>query len=262
MTKQTIIIAGFGRIGVKIANMLCTQYQIIGLKRTAIQSKHTVLLGDVTNQSHLIEVIQRYQPIAIIIIMTPAERTKIGYQQSYLAAVTNVIECCHSTQQKPHVGFVSSTAVYGQNDGSWVDENTSKQPQRFNGQVLLQCEQRLANSKLPHIIWQPSGIYQQSKPPNTQRLLNLDNDRWSNVIELQDVCHAMVQTLQLQLPQNKPKSNCYIITDSMPYLSSQLLRSLGIQPPQKWSNKAISGKRCSNHKILKVVGSLQYPKRF
>jgi nucleoside-diphosphate-sugar epimerase len=39
-----------------------------------------------------------------------------------------------------HVFFVSSTSVYGEEDGQWVDENTPTHPQGFNGQVLCAAE--------------------------------------------------------------------------------------------------------------------------
>jgi nucleoside-diphosphate-sugar epimerase len=38
------------------------------------------------------------------------------------------------------VFFTSSTAVYGQDDGAWVDEDSATVPPRFNGRVLLEAE--------------------------------------------------------------------------------------------------------------------------
>lgn len=64
--------------------------------------------------------------------------------------------------------YVSSTGVYHQNGGEWVDEESVTLPFRFSGKVLLEGESLVLNSGIPAIVVRFGGIY----GPGRTRLLD------------------------------------------------------------------------------------------
>merc|ERR1711879_463797 len=55
--------------------------------------------------------------------------------------------------------FVSSSSVYHQMQGEWVDETSETQPSSFAGQELLAAEQALLKHAIPGTIVRFTGIY-------------------------------------------------------------------------------------------------------
>ena len=55
--------------------------------------------------------------------------------------------------------FVSSSRVYGQQDGEWVDETSPAVATGYSGRVMLEAEQVALNSGIPASIVRLTGIY-------------------------------------------------------------------------------------------------------
>ena len=88
-----------------------------------------------------------------------ADERITAYQDSYLAIAKRVAALATS-ESLMRVLFVSSTSVYGQNDGQWVDEHTPAIPADPTAQVLLDSERVLKDAFGDRaIIVRPSGIY-------------------------------------------------------------------------------------------------------
>ena len=86
---------------------------------------------------------------------------------------------------------VSSTSVYGQEDGSWVDEDAPCQPTDTNGEIVLEAEQTLRRQRPDASILRFAGIYGPGRLMRTASLLagepmRGDPDRWLNLIHRDD----------------------------------------------------------------------------
>ena len=57
------------------------------------------------------------------------------------------------------VGYLSTTGVYGDAKGTWVDENTSPNPQQERSIRRLSCEKEWLDTRLPIQILRLPGIY-------------------------------------------------------------------------------------------------------
>jgi len=57
------------------------------------------------------------------------------------------------------VGYLSTTGVYGDSKGEWVNENTSPNPQQERSIRRLSCEKQWLETKLPVQILRLPGIY-------------------------------------------------------------------------------------------------------
>lgn len=163
------------------------------------------------------------------------------------------------------VVFVSSSAVYGEHGGGWVDEQTQPDPPGFNGRVLLQAEQWLAGQGLPATALRLAGLY---GPGRTQLLERLregqaraphEPPHWANRIHIDDAAAAVAHLLHL--PQVRP---VYIGCDDMPLplhdLYAHLAALLRAPPPADGpAPSGVGSKRLSNV-LLRASGlALQWP---
>ena len=96
--------------------------------------------------------------------------------------------------------YVSSTAVYGQTDGGWVDEAAPTDPSSNLGRLRVDAEAlvRAANGRngLQTIILRPSSIYRPAAPLYQQiqegtYKITSDPAKWMNHIYIEDFLSAM-----------------------------------------------------------------------
>ena len=81
----------------------------------------------------------------LVYCVAASQRDEAGYRQAYVEGLAN-LQAALASQDVKRILFVSSSAVYHQNDDGWVDEASTTQPPRFNGKVMLEAEQQAADS--------------------------------------------------------------------------------------------------------------------
>ncbi|MCV6627995.1 MAG: DUF1731 domain-containing protein [Cellvibrionaceae bacterium] len=202
---------------------------------------------------------------ALVLTLTPGERSDEGYRRAYVAPLQALVSHCQSMARPPLLLFVSSTAVYAQNRGEWVDENSPTEPSRYNGQRMLEAEQCLAASGLDYCIVRFSGIY----GPGRQRLLAKlveeveqgvavsGDGGWGNRIHADD-CAAVLQFVIEQTERRK----VYLASDREPsqrWMAKQFIAELKGLPFSQPSGLAVSGKRCQPQALLDQGFSFHYP---
>jgi nucleoside-diphosphate-sugar epimerase len=202
----------------------------------------------------------------IVISMTPAERSDAGYEQAYVQTCRNLVAGLKRHQQQPRlVLFVSSTAVYGQNDGSWVDESSPTQPESFSGNRLLEAEQVIQESGFAHSCVRFSGIY----GPGRNRLIEQVKQQrasasphYTNRIHADDCAGVLAHLIELQHKQDL--APVYLATDSSPTpmveVVSWIAEQLGIR--DFLASDAVNergNKRISNQRLLASGYSFRYP---
>jgi nucleoside-diphosphate-sugar epimerase len=92
--------------------------------------------------------------------------------------------------------YVSSTSVYGQTDGSWVDESSPAEPSAATARILRTAEDRVLarNGTVARV----AGIYGPGRGVLFRKVLDgtavLDGDgsRWINQIHVDDLVSALV----------------------------------------------------------------------
>ncbi len=200
----------------------------------------------------------------VFFLASPDRREAAAYASSYLeapAALTGALAARRMNLQR--FFFITSTAVYHQDDGSWVDESSETAPTTFSGQTLLKAEDRLRRSEVPTTVVRFSGIY----GPSRTRLLHMALDdrasqpeqrRFTNRIHRDD-CAGFLKHL-MQVPQPLP---LYVATDKQPTELHDVIGWLREQAGR--AHEAISplgevhGKRCSNALMLNSGYSFRYP---
>lgn len=198
-------------------------------------------------------------------------RTDEGYRQAYVTGLGNLLSHLEKAGSPPQrVFFTSSTAVYGQTQGEWVDEDTPVAPSLFTGVRLLEGERLLKNSPLPATTIRLAGIY----GPGRTRLLTAVREgraalregptRYVNRIHRDDAAGLLSHLMALPAPEN-----LYIGADHLPAGENEVLRWIGEQMgagalPAATSEKdtgrgATSNKRCRNERALRSGYTFHYP---
>jgi len=158
----TLLIAGCGDVGGRLAeHMLAADFRVYGLRRSVAALPAGVLpvAADLHNPE-----CPRDWPVAeldyLVYCAAASASSESGYQAAYVDGLRHVLGWLRETGQSPRrVLFVSSTSVYGQQQGEWVDEDSPVQPTGFSGRILLEAEQLLLHSGMPASVVRLSGIY-------------------------------------------------------------------------------------------------------
>lgn len=252
MNSHNILIIGQGDIGLPVTNKLAQDgLTVTGLARRdrqnyALSDDAKFMQADALTLTA--EQLQDFTHIAIIV--TPDEYSTSGYHNSYLAINQHLAALADKLPTLERIVFISSTAIYGQDNGEWIDEDTMPMlPEREASQVILQAEQALQQGFDDRaIIIRPSGIYGRERLMRVRKAREPQKEpiaagAWTNRIMDSDLVNIIAHVMTTKLP--KP---VYIATDYLPVttfeLTTWLCEQLGeVLPVLDDKNTAISGKR-------------------
>ena len=153
-----VLIIGCGQIGIECARLLHSNgHEVSGLRRNGSKLPGWInrLSGDVFNKDSL-KLLASTSADLVIYQVAASGFNEEAYRAAYITGLCHSMELLEN-RAIPFL-FVSSTSVYHQDDGSWVDESSPVQPQSFNGQIMLQAEQLVAERAGSASI-RFSGIY-------------------------------------------------------------------------------------------------------
>lgn len=208
---------------------------------------------------------------AVVIAVAADSPSEEAYRAAYLGAVNHVLDAVARDRAAPRrVLFVSSTAVYGDAGGSWVDESTTPNPGGFSGRILVEAEDllrsRLAGTGTVAVSLRLGGIY---GPGRTRLIDQVKNGsaviprdvRYTNRIHRDDAAAAIVQLCTMPADP----APVYIGVDDDPADLGSVLRflaeELGLaEPPVGDAGPARGGnKRCRNTLLRSTGVELSFP---
>jgi nucleoside-diphosphate-sugar epimerase len=178
-----------------------------------------------------------------------------AYRQIYVDGVNHMRRALERSGQNPRFIFVSSTSVYGQNHGEWVDEDSSTDPVGFSGRLMLEGEALLQAYAGEAVSVRFGGIY----GPGRNRLIDAvrsgsgcqgEPPIYTNRIHKDDCAGVLMHLLDLVSPQR-----IYLGVDSHPAPQCEVMHwlseRLGVPVPSRQRRPgAGSGKRCGNRRLL------------
>ncbi|UTO06039.1 nucleoside-diphosphate sugar epimerase [Moraxella sp. FZLJ2107] len=252
MSAEYLII-GQGGVGKPLAEQLAAGFAVSAVATTPKAYAAPVRFIQKRAQDLKISDVMGVTHIAIIVTPTKVgkQATAQEYQDSYWSVCDSIAKLyqAHPVQMAAlhQVLFVSSTAVYGENAGEWINEMTQANPASATAVVLRQAEQVLIDTFGDKaVIVRASGIYH----INSTRLItqaktahetSVPSHHYTNRIMDQDLVAALAQILQSDRP--KP---VYLATDFLPVTSFEVLSFIADQmgyPPPKCLDGAPTGKR-------------------
>jgi nucleoside-diphosphate-sugar epimerase len=190
----------------------------------------------------------------------------------YVDGLRNVLDAL--PQETGRLIYVSSTGVYGQTDGDWVDEESPCRPERAGGRACLEAERLIqAHAIAPRsVILRLAGLYGPGRIPRQDELraglpISAPTDGCLNLIHVDDAVSVVLAAEQrAQIP------NLFTISDGAPAerraYYEEVAHLLRAPPPQfaapetgsPAATRAQSDKRVSNAHMLAELGvKLTYP---
>lgn len=263
-----VLIAGCGDLGGAVADLLNQQgFAVTGVRHRqhSVPAGVRLIQADVTDAASL-EQLATVRPKILIYCVAADAQTDESYKAHYVDGLRNVLEVLVPLNTLRHVFFVSSTRVYGQVTGDWLDENSPAQPSDFGGLRLREAESLLHALNIRHTVLRLSGIY----GPGRTRLIQLARNpqtwpaknSWTNRIHRDDAA-AFIAHCVLKAEQGESLESLYLVTDSQPVSQHEVLRWLaarqGVDLDAMQLPPVEGGKRLSNRRLLESGFRLRYP---
>jgi nucleoside-diphosphate-sugar epimerase len=193
-------------------------------------------------------------------------------QEVYVDGLRNVLAALPASVER--FLYISSTGVYGNVAGDWVDEATPCQPTRAGGKACLAAEDLLREHPLGRrsVILRLAGIYGPGRIPRSADLLaskpiDAPADGFLNLIHVEDAARIAVAAGEMrELPE------LFVVSDGQPVVRREYYRELArllhapepqfVAPPTESpaAQRAASDKRINPRKLLDTLcPALLYP---
>lgn len=271
LSNTRIALVGCGDIGCRLAvKLLAAGAEVHGLRRNTAALPagvipHALDVHDPATLGVLNDIAFDY----VVITLSPTEMSDAAYQATYVQGLRNILSQLDTSRLRKLL-WVSSTSVYGQSDGSTVDENSPTEPSRYAGQRQLEAEQQLAPLGDKACIVRFSGIYRDGRHRLVEQIRagkasrQVENDYLTNRIHIADCVGVLFHLLSLDA-QGQPLQALYLASDSSPVLYSELIQwlaaEMGVTLPETGGEQTprVGSKRCSNARLLASGYRFVYP---
>lgn len=271
MTMPKVVIAGCGDVGSRVALQLQqVGWAVTGLRRNPARLPSGIpgLRADFNEQA-CPEGWATLAPDYLVYAVAADQHDEAGYRRAYVEGLANVMGWVKQHGQAPRrLIFVSSSSVYGQVEGEWVDEASPTQPSGYAGTIMLEAEALAGGSHIPATVVRLTGIY----GPGRERLINQarqgyyappEPPQYGNRIQVDDAAGLIAHLLQADW-QGQALAGCYLGVDNAPAPLHDVLEWLRTQlrvtlPPQPAALRRTGSKRCSNALARSLGWAPRYP---
>lgn len=261
-----ILIIGCGTIGTALANHLISQgHRVTAVRRNPPASNSDIryIRANINSRSDLEKVESHFDQLFFIV--SADRRTEQSYRDVYDIGLNNVLAKFATVPWF----FVSSTSVYGQSQGEWVDEDSIAQPDNLSSQLIRQAEQRVTALNPHNIVVRFSGIYGRGR----EYLLNRAKQHpviqqippyFTNRIHQEDCVQVLVFLLEKKLA-GTALAQYYLASDDDPAPMYEVISWLAEQlhcPKPTISpvdNNTTMNKRCNNQRLKALGYRFFYP---
>lgn len=266
-----LLIAGCGDVGTRLGlRMAAAGWRVHGLRRSVVALPPGIapVAGDLHAEA-CPKAWPQGQLDYLVYCAAASQRDEAGYRAAYVDGLRRVLAWLAQHGQRPRrLLFASSSGVYGQQDGQWIDEDSPAEAQSYSARIMREAERLALESGLPATLVRLTGLY----GPGREALLNQVrqgyrvNERppfYANRIHVEDAAGLLAALLQADA-RGEALADCYLGVDDEPAplheVVAWLREQLGVS---HWSAEQRIGragsKRCSNARARALGWAPQYP---
>lgn len=268
-----VLVAGAGYIGLPLATALVRQgHEVFGFRRTEIAEPASpdlkLVIGDITRPDDLERLPTPFD--WVVNCIGARGGTDADYRSAYVTGNRNLLDWLARHSPPAKYVYTSSTGVYGQTDGSLVDETSPTEPEVPTGRILLEAEALVLcaarERRVPALVLRLAGIYGPGRGYWLKQFLSGEaritghGERILNMVHCDDVVGAVIAALK-----HGQGGEVYNVVDDEPvaqlalfeWLAAELKRPL---PPSMPGEPALerrrgaTSKRVSNAKLKRELG--------
>lgn len=291
--RMTVLMAGCGDLGTETGlHFAAAGHRVVGWRRSPDKIPPGIEGVGVDLSSGELPPLPA-ETTAVVVALAADSPTEEAYRAAYVDGLGHVLDAVDAARAAgaaapDRIVFVSSTAVYGDAGGGWVDESTTPVPGGFSGRIMLEAENllasRLRGTGITPVVLRLGGIY----GPGRTRLIDQvrggnavvpAESRFTNRIHRDDAAAAIVHLCTM----DEEPGPLYLGVDNDPAELGDVLRFLATEmglplpAPEEPSRGEASGdgpsgggpsrgepsrggnKRCSNSRLLGTGFTFHYP---
>lgn len=198
----------------------------------------------------------------VVYLTIAAGRQDSDYRRVYVEGVRCLLNAVNDTPVK-RIIYTSSTSVYGQNDGRWVDETSPTEPTTDRGRLLLEAERTLLEGAeqvgVVATVLRLAGIYGPGREPASWLARcagheRSDGDAYLNLVHRDDIVAALMALSDIPYP------GVLNLNDDAPTTRRDFYDRLAVASdisPVRWTTSSDSptlGRRVRNDLAKRTLG--------
>ncbi|MCM2374782.1 NAD-dependent epimerase/dehydratase family protein [Aporhodopirellula aestuarii] len=298
-STPSLLIIGCGYLGTRVGwQARAAGWSVAATSRTQLakianQEFHPVRFdwNDSRDLQAILEVIERRKVDRVLVSVSYDRTSSVDRFVSQVDGLSRLLRSFCSLPQRlgcpvPDVCYISTTGVYHQIGGVWVDERSPTHPTRDGGRAHLQAEAKM-RARLGHSPWtilRLSGIYGPGRVPRAAdvragRPIASPPDGHLNLIHVDDAAAAVIAAFSRTPPNpflseySQPRrERLYVVSDDRPVVRrrfyEEIARQTRSKPPEFIDPAADSGvrfrsetdKRIWNRQFKRdLLPTLRYP---
>lgn len=278
-----VVVVGCGYVGLELARQLTERdHDVTGVRRSdagldAIESSGVdAVRADATDLSSLAAL---PDADAVVFAASSGGRGAAAAREVYVDGLRHVIEEYDSRATTPdRLVYTSSTGVYGDHDGAWVDEETPLDPTTDKTRVLAEAErvalETAAAAGIDGTVARFAGLYGPDRYRLERYLDGPVTAGYLNMVHRDDAAGAVRYLLEADRARGEP----LLVVDDEPVdkhvFADWLADECGVPRPEKRSKserieagdlstaaerRILTSKRCSNERLRALGYEFSYP---
>ncbi|MEM9314287.1 MAG: epimerase [Pseudomonadota bacterium] len=201
MEHRSIAIIGFGDIGARVSARLPPRWRAIALRRRVSEVPRGVraVAADLSDAESL-RVLESLAPDALLVTLSPGARDIDAYREGFAGAMRRIVSG-FGAHRPDRAFFLSSTRVYAEKDGGWVDESAPLALEDPHVAAIVDAEESFRDAFPDAVVLRAGGLYGHAPGPllravTAQRLRPSEPAVFGNRIHRDDAAGYIVHALE------------------------------------------------------------------
>jgi nucleoside-diphosphate-sugar epimerase len=279
MGEDRLVVLGCGYVGLELGRQLRDDYQVKGIRRSEEGLASVRAAGFEAVRADLTDPEDRAAlPDADVVVFAASSGGNASAREIYNGALEGVIDSYGSRETPPdRFVYTSSTGVYGDHEGDWVDESTTIYPDTDRQRVLLEAERLALEAAGDHgmdgTVVRFGGLYGPGRYRLERYLEGPVTEGYLNLVHREDAAGAVA----FLLDAGAARDEVVLAVDEEPLdkwtFADWLAAECGVDSPPKETiedrlaeepdparaHRIRANKRCSSRKLRSLGYDFAFP---